>query len=64
MPIRRAINTNLAEALNTQRDKSKLDLVSINDSKKLNVVPYILFGVITVGFGLSIYILLPLSLLK
>ena len=54
----------MAEALNTQRDKNKNDLVSIKDSKKLNVIPYILFGLISVGFGLSIYILLPLALLK
>ena len=32
--------------------------------RKLNVVPYIMFGFISVGFGLSVYILLPLSLLK
>ena len=64
LPIKRAFSTNLAEALNTQRDKNKNDLVSIKDSKKLNVIPYILFGLISVGFGLSIYILLPLALLK
>ena len=54
----------MSEALNTQRDKNKNDLVSIKDTKKLNVIPYILFGLISVGFGLSIYILLPLALLK
>ena len=36
----------------------------MNDSKKLNIIPYILFGLISVGFGLSIYVMLPLSLLK
>ena len=64
LPIRKALSTNLAEALYTQRDKNKNDLVSIKDSKKLNVIPYIFFGLISVGFGLSIYILLPLALLK
>ena len=38
--------------------------MSVNDSKKLNIIPYILFGLISVGFGLSIYVMLPLSLLK
>ena len=38
--------------------------MSFRDSKRLNVLPYILFGTISVGFGLAIYVLLPLSLLK
>ena len=39
-------------------------LITIKDTKKLNRIPYILFGAITVGYGLSIYIVLPLSLLQ
>ena len=39
-------------------------LVTFKDTKKLNRIPYILFGAITVCYGLSIYILLPLSLLQ
>ena len=39
-------------------------MVSIRDTKKIDRMPYILFGVISVGFGLAIYILLPLSLLQ
>ena len=38
--------------------------MSYRDSKRLNVLPYILFGAISVGFGLAIYVMLPLSLLK
>ena len=38
--------------------------MSIHDSRKLDVIPYLLFGLIGAGFGLAIYIMLPLSLLK
>ena len=64
IPIKRALGTNLNEALNVQRDKNKSTLVTITDSTKLNVVPYLMFGSISVVFGLSIYIALPLSLLS
>ena len=63
IPVRKALQLNLSEALNTERSKNDNQLVSIHDSKKLNVLPYILFGFISTGFGLGIYILLPLSML-
>ena len=39
-------------------------LITFKDTKKLNRIPYILFGAITVCFGLSIYLFLPLALLQ
>ena len=38
-------------------------LVSFTDSKKVNLAPYLLFGSISVLFGLTIYLLLPYSLI-
>ena len=63
IPVKKALQLNLSDALNTERSKNDNQLVSIHDSKKLNVVPYILFGFLSTGFGLAIYILLPLSML-
>ena len=63
IPIRRAIAVSLNDALNTNRKKSDVH-VSFTDSKKLDLLPYILFGSIAVGYGLTIYLVLPLSLLK
>ena len=64
IPVRKALGVNLAESLNTQRKGNENQLVKFHDSKKLNIVPYLLFGLIGSGFGLAIYIMLPLSLLK
>ena len=58
------MSVNLADALNTERKTDTNKNVSIQDSRKLDVIPYLLFGLIGAGFGLAIYIMLPLSLLK
>ena len=58
------MRVNLADALNTERKTDANKNVSIQDSRKLDVIPYLLFGLIGAGFGLAIYIMLPLSLLK
>ena len=58
------MSVNLADALNTERKTDANKNVSIKDSRKLDVIPYLLFGLIGAGFGLAIYIMLPLSLLK
>ena len=63
IPIKRTMNLSLTQALDTQRQKNNNILVSIRDTRQLDRIPFILFGVISVGYGLSIYILLPLSLL-
>mgnify|MGYP000368415639 CR=1 FL=1 len=64
VPIKRAISKNLTDALNTQRSaKSAGLLVTFTDNDSNNLIPYILFGSITVLFGISIYYFLPLGLL-
>ena len=39
-------------------------IVEILDNSKQNLVPYIIFGVISVTYGMSIYYLLPKALLS
>lgn len=63
VPIRRALAVSLNDALNSGK-KAPTVKVSFTDSKKLDLVPYILFGSIAVGYGMTIYLVLPLSLLE
>ena len=63
IPVKRALAMTLGESLSTNRKKPTV-AVSFSDSKKLDLLPYILFGFITVGYGLAIYLLLPYALLK
>ena len=63
VPIKRSLAVSLNDALNTGK-KAPSVKVSFTDSKKLDLLPYILFGSIAVGYGMTIYLVLPLSLLK
>lgn len=63
IPIRRALSKNLTESLNVQRAKNSGLLITFTDNSKKNLLPYVLFGTITVLFGISIYYFLPKSLL-
>ena len=63
VPIKSAISKNLNDALNTQRAKNPGMVISFTDNTSKNRLPYILFGTITVLYGVSIYYFLPLSLL-
>ena len=63
IPIKRAISVSLTDSLNTQRAKNSGVLITFTNNSTKNIVPYILFGTITVLFGISIYYFLPLSLL-
>lgn len=64
IPIRRALSTNLTDALNTERNKSSGVLITFTDSKSVDIVPYLLFGSVAVVFGIGIYYGLPLALLE
>ena len=63
VPIKRAISKNLTDALNTQRANNSGIIVTFTNNSSKNIIPYVLFGSITVLFGISIYYFLPLSLL-
>ena len=64
VPIRRALSTNLTEALDTNRSKSTGVLISFIDKSTMNIVPYLLYGSVAVLFGVAIYIGLPLAMLE
>lgn len=63
LPIFRVLNQNLNDALNFQRSRVKAVYVEIMAKNKMNIVPYLIFGIITFLYGFSIYYLLPYSLL-
>ena len=53
----------MTDALNTMRSNNTGILITFVDNSSKNIIPYVLFGSITVLFGVSIYYFLPLSLL-
>ena len=64
IPIRRALSKNLTDSLNTQRSKQSGVLITFIDNTSKNLVPYVLFGSVSVAFGISVYYFLPLGLLS
>ena len=62
IPIQRALAKTLSESLNTARTSLSGTVVIIT-GKGRNVIPYIIFGLICVIFGVTIYIVLPQALL-
>ena len=62
-PIRRGLSTDLNEALDSTRSKTKGTLIQIIDNKALVVAPYLINGTIGVICSISVYYLLPLALL-
>ena len=62
IPIQRALAKSLGESLNTARASLSGTIVIIED-KNVKVVPYIIFGLLCVTFGVTIYIVLPMALL-
>ena len=64
IPIKRANSKNLTDALNTQRSQNSGLVITFTNNSTKNVIPYVMFGSISVVFGISIYIFLPLGLLS
>ncbi len=64
IPIKRALSKSLNDSLNVQRSKNSGVMITFTDNKSKNLVPYIIFGSISVAFGASIYYFLPLGLLS
>ncbi len=63
IPIRTALSKTLGESINTDRAKISGIITNVEQAGEIDVVPYLLVGIISVIYGLSIYYLLPLSLL-
>jgi hypothetical protein len=64
IPIRSSLSKNLNESLNAQRSKNTGTIVTIDKAGRTNVVPYLVFGGISVMAGISIFYLLPLAVLN
>ena len=62
IPIQRSLSKTLGESLNTARSTLSGTIIII-ESKGMKVVPYIVFGLICVIFGVTIYVVLPQALL-
>ena len=63
IPIVSALNKELARSLDLSRSKVDGVIISIKDTNKPQTLAYLTFGLLTVVYGVSIYVLLPLSLL-
>jgi len=62
IPIQRALAKSLGDSLNTARTVLSGTTVILED-KNVRVVPYILFGLLSVVMGTTIYVVLPQALL-
>lgn len=61
VPIQSSMSMNLNDSLNAQRSKTKGTVVSINE--KPSILPYLVFGGISIIAGISVFYLLPLAVL-
>ncbi len=64
IPIRSVLSKNLNEALDYQRSKTQAIYIEVLSKDKQNMTGYIVFGVLSVVYGLGIYYFLPLSMLS
>ena len=62
IPIQRALAKTLSESLNCARANLSGTIIIIVD-KSVKIVPYLVFGILCVVFGVTIYIVLPAALL-
>ena len=58
IPIQRALSKTLSESLNTARSTLSGTIVIIED-KSVKVIPFVVFGLLCVTFGVTVYIILP-----
>lgn len=63
-PMKIVLSKTLTDALDYSRSKTKAVFVEIIKAKDFDRKPYIIFGVISVAYGLSIYYFLPLALVS
>mmetsp|Transcript_21540 Transcript_21540/g.23966 ORF Transcript_21540/g.23966 Transcript_21540/m.23966 type:complete len:175 (+) Transcript_21540:450-974(+) len=63
-PMKVILSRNLTDALNYSTSKTKAVFIKIIHAKDFDKKPYIIFGTLSVVYGLSIYYLLPLALIS
>lgn len=64
IPLKIVLSKTLTDALDYAHSKTKAVYVKIMRAKDFDKSPYIIFGIISVAYGLSIYYFLPLSLIS
>ena len=64
LPIKEALGKNINDALDYSRSKTKAVLLQIIDPNTQNISTYLIFGALSTGYAIAIYILLPQSLLS
>lgn len=63
-PMKIVLSKNLTDALSYSTSKTKAVLVKVVHAKDFDRMPYLVFGILSVVYGLSIYYLLPLALIS
>jgi len=64
IPVRSILSKNLNDALDYQRSKTQAVYVEVLDKDKQSNASYLVFGALSVFYGLAIYYFLPLSMLS
>ena len=64
IPIRQGLSANLTESLDVSRSKSKGVLITIVNTKAINIVPYLFYGITSTVIGIIVYYMLPIALLE
>ena len=64
IPIRNTLSKNLNEALDYQRSRTQAIYIEVLDKSKEGLSSYVIFGVISIIYGIAIYYFLPLSMLS
>jgi hypothetical protein len=54
----------IADSINTKRSKSKGSLVEVSENGEINYTPYLAFGALSVSYGTTIFVYLPLALIN
>ena len=63
IPIKNAVAKSLIESLNTARSTIKGKVVTLESKRVVKVGAYVIFGLLCVVFGITVYIVLPEALL-
>ena len=64
VPLQVVLGKNLNDALDYQHSKTKAVFVKILKANQVDKIPYIVFGSLSVFYGLAIYYFFPLGLLE
>lgn len=64
LPIQKVVQKTIADSMNTQRSKTKGSHVEVTEGGKIDYTPYLTFGLLSVVYGIAIFIFLPIALIN